>query len=378
MTVEHVAHRALSGPMRNAWLEAAEADPLMSPFLMPGFADAALSSGLFPFVTTWRGEGGQRGFLATAPVSRGIARPLAGAIADVHGICGSPGLPDDEALLRALGAGAFLAHNWQQPSGSEEGATAFLMSIGAGYAKWRTEQIRTHSRFFRKLDQRHRKAQRECGSIRLELREHDDAAFEAMKQWKRDQYRAAGKLDVFAIAWVDNLLSALKRPWGGMRPVMASLYLGDQLAAVEFGLRHGALYHSWFPAYNPQLRPYGPGHLLLHAMISRLSDDGVTRIDLGVGAEHYKEPFANDSMMRGPLTMIRPGWAAARVSIGRGLVRALPKGPLRHAATKLHGRWAFTAGFAPTLKERYELMGQAISFRLRANSSLPIDERYTS
>lgn len=367
--MEHAAHCNLSPAWRAEWADIAASVPHVSPFQLPEFADVALASGLFPWITRTEDAAGRPAFLATEPVSRGIARPLAGAIADVHGFCGSRRTLAQPRLLEALGAGAFLAANWQGEENGADAQPAFLIELPDGYSHWRKGRAERHGKFFKKLAQRERKATRECGTIRIEIARANDRHFKAMKEWKRAQYHRAGKLDVFSIGWVERLLLALSRHDGTMRPVISALYIGDQLAAVEFGLRHARLYHSWFPAYNPHLSQFGPGHLLLDGLIRRLADDGVTRIDLGVGAEHYKEPFANASVMRGPITLLRPGWAAARVSLGRALVRSAPEGVIRKAAGKLHSRWAFTAAFAPTLKERTALMAEAVAYRLRGGSA---------
>lgn len=362
---------SLSPTLAKAWRETAEAGATTSPFQTPFFAQAAHEAGL-PVQIAVAGSAAPA-FLALQPARRGLARPLAGAIADVQAWCGDAGPDAIPALLRGARASALVASNWPTPMAGAGSGGAHIMDLSGGFAAWEADRQRDHAKFFKKLRQRQRKAIRECGSLRLEINEEGSRAFDALIAWKSSQYRASGKLDVLGVGWVQRLLQQLRKPHGPLTPVMSALYLGDRLAAVEFGLRFGQTYHSWFPAYDPSSAAYGPGHLLLHELARRLSDDGVTRIDLGVGADSYKEPLASLQEPRGKAIFLRPGLAATRVGLGE-VARGLPlPGAIGDGVRKLHGRWAHTAAFEPVLMRRFHLMGEAVRAQAASSSPAPLE-----
>lgn len=58
-------------------------------------------------------------------------------------------------------------------------------------------------------------------------------------------------------------------------------------------LRSFGTLHSWFPGYDREFSNYSPGSLLLYEMARLGAAAGITKIDLGKGAERYKLAFAN-------------------------------------------------------------------------------------
>lgn len=349
------------------------ADP--SPFLTPEFAAAGAHAGLDPRIVIAPAMDGGQAYLAMQPTIRGIARPFASAIADKQGWAGAPAGHDDEALLAVMNAGAFLASNWH-PVPQSEAVESFQIDLSDGLENWKQESDGRSHKFFRKLAQRKRKAERELGTVRCEIKQADQPSFDALMEWKIAQYRRSGKLVVLDVPWVQALLQALRIGEGALQPVLASLHIGGQLAAVELGLRYRHVYHSWFPAYNPQLGSYGPGHLLLSSLTERLHEDGVTHIDLGHGAGDYKSAYANRTELRGAYDVLGSGWAGARIKMGRAMVAAIPLERPRAHIGKLHSRWAFTAAFEPKLLPRLALMGHALRARLGLPSPFA-DERET-
>jgi CelD/BcsL family acetyltransferase involved in cellulose biosynthesis len=107
--------------------------------------------------------------------------------------------------------------------------------------------------------------------------------------------------------------------------VISSLEAGGRLLAAHFGLRRGPILHYWFPVYDPALARYGPGRLLLAAIIEAAPLHGISRIERGVGTTQAKRDFAN-----------------AEVTYGRGLLLA---GGLRSTLTRsllaAHWRWQY-------------------------------------
>src|SRR5207248_8103260 len=90
-----------------------------------------------------------------------------------------------------------------------------------------------------------------------------------------------------------------------MAGVLSCLYADDELVAAHFGMRSGAVLHSWFPAYTPSLNRYSPGLVLLRMVLEAAPAHGVEVFDLGPGTESYKSRFANATLEVGA------GWVAA-------------------------------------------------------------------
>jgi CelD/BcsL family acetyltransferase involved in cellulose biosynthesis len=94
------------------------------------------------------------------------------------------------------------------------------------------------------------------------------------------------------------------------RATLSTLHAGDRWIGSHFGLMHGSTLHYWFPVYNPQMRNFGPGRLLIKAIIDASIENGVTRIDRGAGDSQAKLDFetSRHQFLRGIWS--RPGFAS--------------------------------------------------------------------
>ena len=81
----------------------------------------------------------------------------------------------------------------------------------------------------------------------------------------------------------------------GFKGILSALYFDDRLVAVHFGMMTGQVLHWWFPAYDPSLRKYSPGLILLLETARTAAQQGIERIDLGKGEERYKLSFMTGS-----------------------------------------------------------------------------------
>ena len=185
-----------------------------------------------------------------------------------------------------------------------------------------------------------------------------------MKAWKSEQYRQSGLIDLFSVPWTDNVLQRCsERAFGPFRGLTASLYLGDQLAAVETGIAAGGIYHSWFPAYDPRFASVSPGLLLLHGIIDQAQSLGLSRIDLGKGEQAYKAYYTDYEVPLSAGRALASGFAAARVAgwdLAEKAGSILP-GPLAAAPLKLRRRWAQTAAIETTAPERFKRFAAAFA-----------------
>ena len=75
--------------------------------------------------------------------------------------------------------------------------------------------------------------------------------------------------------------------------MLSSVYAGDRLAAVHFGMRSHAVWHWWFPTYDLDLDKYSPGLILLLELARQAPGLGLIRLDLGRGHARYKTAFAS-------------------------------------------------------------------------------------
>jgi len=77
---------------------------------------------------------------------------------------------------------------------------------------------------------------------------------------------------------------------------LSRMSVGDEAVAWNFGFRY---FGSWFyyqPTFQTSLRRYSPGVCLLSKIVEDACDNSAIRVlDLGLGAEGYKERFANTS-----------------------------------------------------------------------------------
>ena len=61
-------------------------------------------------------------------------------------------------------------------------------------------------------------------------------------------------------------------------------------------MRHGALLHYWFPAYDAEFAKFSVGSILLLRIAEAAAAHGVDLVDLGKGTDPYKERLMNRSV----------------------------------------------------------------------------------
>ena len=74
---------------------------------------------------------------------------------------------------------------------------------------------------------------------------------------------------------------------------LTRLCAGDQPVAWNYGFRFAGSWFYYQPTFDTSLERYSPGVCLLSKMVEEACDDAtIDVIDLGLGAEGYKERFA--------------------------------------------------------------------------------------
>lgn len=352
----------------NAW--ACPDGTLLSPYFRFEFAETIAAVRPDARVAIFEDGSDVVGFFPHHLPNGGIARPIGAPMSDYQGvIAGDYSRFTPGGIVEATGASALVYDNWYCPRGGfgdgrreREGSVIADLSGGAdAYFAERKSAFKDH---FKKSARRQRAAERDFGPVRVELGDPTGKAFAALSEWKQTQYTETGKLNVFGIDWVDQVLGSLhEREGEEFSGLTASLWFGDRLAAVEFGLVAGDVYHSWFPAYDPELAKYSPGLLLLHGLFEQAHTRGLSRIDLGRGGGHYKKYYSSYEIPLETGRMLRPGIASFGIrawETAEAAARILPE-RLAEAPARLRRRWAQVSAFEPEFAPRLATFTGSIS-----------------
>ncbi len=334
---------------------------LVSPYFRFEFAETVARARPDVRVAVIEEDGETVGFFPHHTPHGGIVRPIGAPMSDYQGIIAAdPDRIARKALVRAAGGSALVYDNWHGLTASPAAKTdapahSHIADLGTDGAAFLESRRALHKDHFKKAARRARAAERDFGPLRVALGDPDGIAFEALAEWKQNQYRDTGKLNVFGIDWVQRVLGDLRRREGQeFSGLTAALWFGDRLAAVEFGLVAADIYHSWFPAYDPELSRYSPGLLLLHGLMDKAPGRGLQRIDLGSGGDHYKKYYANAAAPLAPGRVLAPGLAALGIRSWELAENALERVPGKVGALpgRLRRRWAQVSAFQPHLAPR--------------------------
>jgi CelD/BcsL family acetyltransferase involved in cellulose biosynthesis len=334
---------------------------LISPYLRFEFAETVARARPDVRVAVIETAGKTIGFFPHHRAHGGIVRPIGAPMSDYQGIIAAdPSVIDPKPVVRAAGGSALVFDNWHGPlepldAHNADTSGSHVADIGTDGADFLEARRALHKDHFKKTARRTRAAERDFGPVRVTLGDPEGSAFRALSTWKQNQYRDTGKLNVFGIDWVQTVLTDLRRREGQeFSGLTAALWFGDRLAAVEFGLVAGDIYHSWFPAYDPELSRYSPGLLLLHGLFEQAPARGIHRVDLGTGGDHYKKHYASHTVPLGQGRVLSPGLAALGIrtwELAEQTVEHVP-GKIGTLPGRLRRRWAQVSAFQPQLAPR--------------------------
>lgn len=332
LLAETISARDLNARVREAWLDIiTESESLKSPYFHPSFTEIIAAERTDARVGVL--SAGRRivGLLPFHIKRSGVAAPIGGPVSDFQGlIAREPDGVDMRGAIRGWGLSAFdFNHAVAGQRAFSEAAHLTTRSpsidLSAGYEAWHADRrgasdVKTAQRKAQKLARDH-------GPLRLSLHDDTEEAWTAFVAWKTAALKALNARPFDEIPWLNRAMNAFRRHRepGFAAPVTA-LYAGDTLAAVHFGLRTDAVWHWWFPTYNPELAAYSPGMVMLLELAREAARAGVTAIDLGRGEARYKTAFANSA------TPICEGSIAAGArpsALTRKLRGALQRSPQR-------------------------------------------------
>ena len=329
-TARIVRPEALSAGDIAAWTDLCASVPeLHSAFYSHGFADAAARAGYRVRVAMLEQD---RRIVGVFPFqfrhrlaeSLGMAERVGEEMSDCFGLLARPGFRITPARLLAACRlhGCCFTHldPWQATLGltGKQPEPSPRIVLPADVAAYWDEIRQRDKKLIADTGRCRKRIEKDLGPLRFEVQSADRIAdFEVLLAMKRAQYLATTGADLFAQRHRETLLRILLGAEADdCRGVMSVLRAGGEVAALHFGLQCHEVLHYWFPVYNPALKAYAPGRLLLAALIDAAREHGIGIIDLGAGDSEAKRKMAN-----GALAVSRGMWSRTAASrlVGRGL-----------------------------------------------------------
>jgi len=320
-----------------------------SPYFRPEFTQAVASVREDVEVAVLISDGTAVGFFPFHRKRDGVAEPVGGRLSDFHGVvidphrrwspreliarCGLRSWRFDHLVADQL---PFRRHCF------DVSASPFI-DLSDGFETYAAQRRKAGSNRIKKVERKRRKLAREIGPVRVNLACTDGEVLRTLLRWKSDQYLRAGLPDLFAVDWSRELLNRiLQHGDDGFSGMMAVLHVGDRPAAVDFCLRSSGVCHSWFPAYDPELARYSPGHILLVETLKGAKEKGFQRLHLGKGEESYKSSFANGAVeiadgavdLRPVASRVHRAWFHTRRLLKQTPLRGALRRPVRWARRK--------------------------------------------
>ena len=326
-----------------AWSSFQEADPtLASPFFRPEFTEAIAAIRNDVYVGVLSDDGRTVGFFPFQRGRRPIGAPVGGRRSNYHGVIAEPGTDwDAVALVRACGLRIWdfdhvVASQRQFAPFHSALGESYCVDVSGGFEEYVRRREAAGSRVIPRLRQKARRFEREVGPLRFESHVADPEVLHTMMGWKSEQYRRTGMVDKFAIGSNVRMLErihACQSP--GFSSMLTALYVGDQLAAVDMGIRSRSVYHSWFPAYNRELSRHSPGLVLYLKLLESAQSLGLKTIDFGKDHAQYKERMATDLIPLAEGSVLVPSPYAAIRRTRRRIEGAVRRTPLERPARRL-------------------------------------------
>jgi CelD/BcsL family acetyltransferase involved in cellulose biosynthesis len=345
MRVRVVRASDLGPAETDAWARIQEGDPVLaSPFFRPEFTAAVAAVRDDVRVGVLEEGGGTVGFLPFQLTRRAtrLGDPVGGGRSNAHGVIAAPDAEwSAREVVRGCGLRVWRFHHLvtaQTPFAPfhEQVVDSPFMDLSGGFEAYSAERRAAGSTALVQAARKARKLDREVGPLRFEPVAEIGPLRDLMR-WKSEQYRRTGQEDRFARRWNVELLERIHATRGpSFEGMLSALWAGDRLAGVHMGMRSRHVWHYWFPTYNPELRAYSPGLVLLATMAEAAPGLGLRTIDLGPGEAVYKQRFASGvaRLAQGavaPATVRQARRAAHRAE---DMVRRSPLMPLARSAAR--------------------------------------------
>ena len=295
------------------WQKLRELSPaLEAPFYTPTFASAVYAAGADAWVARIIDEDGSLiGFAPFQMRSRGEGVTVGDDMANRSGpiLIENQALTKD-ALLSASGLSSFSFSHIPVELNSLRfldtdvtESSGLRINLHDGAQRY-FELLRDYNRpFLKNVEKRERKLAQEVGPLRFEWssRELPDALARLIEV-KRLQYSGTGVTDALRDNWRQKLLYILLQEKNEeCKGVLSTLWAGNTWVASTYNLRSASSLHGWFPAYNPSLTTYGPGHLIRFHVLRHMAAEGLQMFDFGQGLNSHKKEYLTEeyALLRG-------------------------------------------------------------------------------
>jgi CelD/BcsL family acetyltransferase involved in cellulose biosynthesis len=313
-----------------AWDDLCQAVPqLHSAFYSHAFALAASKAGYRVRVAILEDASGITGFFPFQFRHRlaerlGMAERVGEEMSDYFGMVAGPSVRITPAQLLAacrLNCCGFThLDTWQAKMGleGEQPEPSPRIEIPHNIESYWQDIKKLDKKFIADTNRCSKKIEKDIGKLHLEFQSRNRILdFEILMDLKRKQYLATTNFDLFSARnrekLLRNLLHAHSKECTG---VLSVIRAGTEVAALHFGLQCHDVLHYWFPVYDPALKAYAPGRLLLSRLADVAHEHGIRVIDLGAGDSEAKRKLANSEV-----TVSRGLWS--RNTPARFLGRAL-------------------------------------------------------
>jgi CelD/BcsL family acetyltransferase involved in cellulose biosynthesis len=311
----------LSNDQITAWEECCRTNAhLNSPFFSPHYTKAAAVAHGRVYVCVILHQGQVIGFLPfqfrNALHQRlGCAERVGGEMTDYFGLIAKPGLRIAACdLLRLAGLEhLYFTHLDQTQSiyglKGEQPETGLLLKLEPGIDYWTQELRPANRKLASETERLERLVQREHGPLRFCLAESAWAqSLKDLIRCKGEQYVHSGRENMFVAPWRRRLVEILaEMRESSCTGMLSTLFAGDTWLASHFGLRSGVVLHYWFPVYNPDMRRYAPGRLLMKNIIQNAHAAGINLVDRGAGDTLAKRQLTNQEHLLYRGAWYRPG-----------------------------------------------------------------------
>jgi CelD/BcsL family acetyltransferase involved in cellulose biosynthesis len=322
-----VSGRELSDDLVAAWHAiAAERPSLAGPFFQPEFTQLVARHRDDVFVAVLEAAGYPIGFFPFQRGRSGAGKPVGGPLSDYQAvITTAPWQGCAAKLVRACRLAswdfnhllaeeqAFAPYQWST-------AESPCLELGRGFAAYTQDRAAAGTDVIPKAKRAARILERDLGPVRLELHDADPRVLDTLFRWKAEQFERTDLANTFAVSWIERLLREIgETQTPHFRGIITTLYAGERLAAIMYGMRSGPVLHNWIFAFERELSKHSPGMVLLVKLAEAAPELGIERIDLGKGPEQYKARLMNGAI---PLTEGAVDLRLVRPLVRRG-VRAV-------------------------------------------------------
>ncbi|HIF00689.1 MAG TPA: GNAT family N-acetyltransferase [Fuerstia sp.] len=231
-----------------------------------------------------------------------LGLPIGRFLSELHGVVATKDtIWDADELIRECGLKAWQFDHliadqtaFQQHHSFTD--DSFYMDLHNGFESYCDERKVAGSSVIKQAARKERKLEREVGPVRFTAHTTEKSAWGALAQLKSEQLLRLGYADMFRLDWVNALLEELRFiNEDEFAPLLSTLHAGDELVAVQLGLRSPTAASSWIPTFDHHFSKYSPGLILQLKLANWAANEGIHRFDLGRGENQTKLSLASNA-----------------------------------------------------------------------------------